>query len=84
VDPPVLTCAPRAVLTFSAWGEVVHLARFVGMEDRDPHVVLTFDPPSGSVFPLGVTPVTCMATDGSGNVAECTFPVTVVRKARRR
>lgn len=34
-------------------------------------------PPSGSVFPLGTTPDTCTATDGSGNSSSCTFDVTV-------
>jgi HYR domain-containing protein len=34
-------------------------------------------PPSGSLFPLGTTTVTCTATDGSGNTATKTFRVTV-------
>lgn len=34
-------------------------------------------PASGSVFPVGTTPVTCTATDDCGNVAEETFNVTV-------
>src|SRR5947209_336335 len=35
-------------------------------------------PSSGSTFPLGVTMVTCTATDTSGNHAQCTFNVTVL------
>jgi hypothetical protein len=35
------------------------------------------DPPSGSSFPLGVTNVTCTATDGSDNTGTCSFTVTV-------
>ncbi|MBK7525371.1 MAG: HYR domain-containing protein [Saprospiraceae bacterium] len=31
--------------------------------------------PSGSLFPIGINPVTVTATDGSGNTAECTFNV---------
>ncbi len=35
-------------------------------------------PASGSSFPLGVTNVTCTATDGSGNTGTCSFAVTVL------
>ena len=35
-------------------------------------------PPSGSVFPVGVTTVTSIATDASGNTATCSFDVTVI------
>lgn len=35
------------------------------------------NPPSGSIFPMGTTTVTCTATDSSGNTATCTFPVNV-------
>ena len=40
-------------------------------------VVVTFDPPSGSQFPIGVTSVTATATDAAGNTAQCSFNVTV-------
>ncbi|NJO01516.1 MAG: HYR domain-containing protein [Bacteroidia bacterium] len=33
---------------------------------------------SGTIFPLGTTPVTHRVTDASGNTAECTFTVTVL------
>ena len=32
---------------------------------------------SGDVFPIGTTTVNCIATDGSGNTAACSFTVTV-------
>ncbi len=35
------------------------------------------NPPSGSVFAVGQTNVTCTATDTAGNMATCTFKVTV-------
>jgi hypothetical protein len=35
------------------------------------------NPPSGSVFPVGTTTVTCTATDAAGNIASCSFNVTV-------
>jgi hypothetical protein len=34
-------------------------------------------PPSGSTFAVGTTPVNCTATDAAGNVAPCSFTVTV-------
>ena len=34
-------------------------------------------PSSGSFFPVGSTTVTCTASDGSGNMASCSFTVTV-------
>ena len=46
-------------------------------DDVDETPVLKVSRPSGSVFPLGVTTVTCTATDRSGNVASGSFKVTV-------
>ena len=37
----------------------------------------TCDPPSGSMFPLGLNHVTCMATDKSGNTGQASFSVIV-------
>ena len=39
---------------------------------------MTCKPPSGSTFPLGVTTVSCTATDASGNSATGSFTITVV------
>jgi len=43
---------------------------------RTVNVVCT--PPSGSLFGLGATEVTCVAMDDFGNTAQCEFSVTVV------
>ena len=40
---------------------------------------VTCVPPSGASFPIGVTTVTCSASDLSGNTASRTFTVTVIR-----
>ncbi len=40
-------------------------------------LTVTCVPPSGSTFPLGVTTVTCSATDGAGNTGTNTFTITV-------
>jgi large repetitive protein len=45
------------------------------VDGTDP---VTCDKPSGARFPLGITTVTCSATDKAGNKATDTFTVTVV------
>ncbi|WP_170827426.1 BspA family leucine-rich repeat surface protein [Roseivirga sp. 4D4] len=45
--------------------------------DNSGVVTLDFDITEGSLFPVGTTPVTATATDGSGNTSQVTFNVTV-------
>lgn len=40
----------------------------------------TCSPSSGSMFPIGVTTVTCKASDAAGNVGTATFTVTVTQQ----
>ena len=40
-------------------------------------------PPSGSLFPVGVTTVSCSATDAIGQTASGTFQITVLRAIRK-
>lgn len=42
-------------------------------------VMITCAPPSGSVFPPGVTSVQCSASDGAGNSNHCSFAITANR-----
>jgi hypothetical protein len=44
--------------------------------DNCPGVTVACNPPSGTCFPLGVTTVTCTATDTTGNTATCSFTIT--------
>ena len=46
--------------------------------DNSGNVSVTCDPPSGTHFKIGERPITCEAVDGSGNRAECSFPVTLI------
>jgi uncharacterized repeat protein (TIGR01451 family) len=46
--------------------------------DNAPGVTVACLPPSGTAFAIGTTTVNCTATDGSGNTASGSFPVTVV------
>ncbi len=44
----------------------------------DPAPSVSCSPASGSIFPIGSTPVTCVATDASGNSSDTGFMVTIV------
>jgi ELWxxDGT repeat protein len=46
-------------------------------DETDPDVRVSHSPENGSILPVGTTRVTMTATDRSGNVSTCAFPVTV-------
>lgn len=75
--PPVLNLpADMLVAPTSPSGAVV--SYIVTATDLvDPNPVVSCQPPSGSIFPIGVTTVNCTATDASGNVANGSFTITV-------
>lgn len=43
----------------------------------DTNLVVTCDPPSGSIFPVGLTTVLCVAQAGRANIARCSFLVEI-------
>jgi hypothetical protein len=49
----------------------------VSARDNCGPAPVTCSHPSGTLFPLGLTRVTCTAKDGSGNTASCDFGVRV-------
>ena len=72
---PVIACpAPLRVLADGP--SVVNYSAPVATDNCATPLV-TCNPPANTTFPLGVTTVTCTATDGSGNTKTCDFPVTV-------
>ncbi len=75
---PEITC-PADVFATVLPGETSGVVEFETplATDNCGDVTLVCDPPSGSVFPVGTTPVICTATDSSGNTNSCTFSVTV-------
>lgn len=75
--PPVLTCPPVVAECQGPDGTPVILAPTV-MDDCDPVPAVTCLPPSGSLFPLGITSVSCVAFDATGNSTSCEFEVRVV------
>jgi hypothetical protein len=72
-----ITCPPdMTVDATSAAGAVVTYPIPV-VDGTCPRFTLACNPPSGSVFPIGVTTVNCMAMDSMGNKVQCAFTVTV-------
>jgi len=74
---PELTCPPSvsaiaesAEGVYAGWPE----AR---AQDAVSTPVVTYEPPRGTRFPLGTTPVRVTATDASGNSTSCAFDVRV-------
>lgn len=79
--PPQLECPADITATcISAGGAPVGYTT-VAIDRCDPTPIVTFDPPSGHIFPLGAHTVLCTAVDAAGNVSSCSFTVTVVDSA---
>ncbi|MHB8870597.1 MAG: HYR domain-containing protein, partial [Thermoleophilia bacterium] len=72
---------PPGDLTVEATGPEGALAEFGALTTAgdlvDGPLTVSFNPPSGSTFPVGVTPVTYQATDAAGNIASGSFQVNV-------
>jgi hypothetical protein len=77
ITAPVIDC-PAAVASecTSPQGAVVTFS-VTAIDDIDPDPQVVCTPPSGSLFPIGVTQVSCTATDDAGNMDQCLFDVTV-------
>src|SRR6266545_1064289 len=76
-QPPTITC-PANIVVQTAPNATSAVVNFAATgSDNCPASVLSYSPPSGSIFPLGTTIVTATNTDASGNTATCTFNVTV-------
>jgi T5SS/PEP-CTERM-associated repeat protein len=76
--PPTITCPANIVtnVPLVETGAVVNYSAPL-VFDNCGVVSTNSSPPSGSIFPVGVTVVTCTATDTSGNTNSCSFTVTV-------
>jgi hypothetical protein len=74
--PPTVTCPANitADATSAAGAVVTYVASAF---DAGGIASFACVPSSGSTFPIGVTTVTCTATDNAGNSASCSFTVTV-------
>jgi hypothetical protein len=75
--PPAITCpADITVAATNLLGNVVGYV--VNAVDTCGLQSFICTPPSGSLFPVGVTKVNCAATDTAGNSSSCNFAVTVL------
>jgi CubicO group peptidase (beta-lactamase class C family) len=75
---PVLICPPDLhVFATDPAGIQVEYPLPEVRDDADDNVQVSYDPPSGSRFPIGESRVTCQATDACGNRTTCVFKVTV-------
>lgn len=70
---------PTTSIIVEATGAGGAIAQFAvtGNDPEDGSLTPLVTPPSGSLFGLGTTVVTCRATDSRGKVATASFPVTV-------
>ena len=78
--PPVLTQCPANIQAQASGpnGAIVSYANPTASDNCPPtSPTVTCNPPSGSTFPVGMTTVTCTASDACGQSASCNFVVTV-------
>lgn len=76
MQKPTISCpAAESVQCTSSSGAAASVVPTYS--DNCPGVTASCVPPSGSTFGFGTTPVTCTATDTSGNMNSCMTSVTV-------
>jgi hypothetical protein len=75
-EPPNISCPSPIAECTGPNGAVVSFSPTVS--DNCAGVTYSCNPPSGSVFPFGTTPLQCVATDSSGNTNSCNSVVKVV------
>ena len=75
---PRITC-PASITQTNDSGKCTGTVNFVTpfVTDNCPGVNILCSPPSGSNFAIGTTTVNCLATDGGGATATCSFTVTI-------
>lgn len=77
-SPPAFVSVPDlSIEATGASGAPVNLPPIAVVDLVDPAPSVLCSPPSGSVFSIGTTVVTCTAMDRLGNVSTTTFKVTV-------
>jgi HYR domain. len=80
-QPPQITCPANINTKTPQPGNSCVVVNYTTPTATDncplPPNPVSCTPPSGSCFARGMTTVTCTATDASGNIATCSFKVTV-------
>jgi hypothetical protein len=77
LSPPVVTVPSGVVLEATTPGGAAYAFVATANDVVDGEGTPTCAPASGTTFALGVTPVTCTATDAHGNTGSAAFTVTV-------
>jgi uncharacterized protein (TIGR03382 family) len=77
LEPPLLSCPTDLEFEATRLAGTPVTYEVSATDDLTEVPQLEFSHPSGSAFPVGVTPVTVQARDEAGNVATCTFQVTL-------
>ena len=78
IAPVIFGCPPDQTVTMSADSELVPVEWTEPMAtDNSGSVTLISDYHPGDSFSFGTTTVTYTATDGAGNIAMCSFNITV-------
>jgi hypothetical protein len=77
VTPPVIQCPSNLVASACDSNGVVVNFNVTATDNCAGPVTVISTPPSGSVFPPGITTVHCLAADACGNTNQCSFTVTV-------
>ena len=80
VTDPILDSCPEDITIDSAPASceaVVNYEDPAATDNCDSSPSVVCDPPSGSTFPAGTTPVTCTATDDCDNSGQCAFNVII-------
>jgi hypothetical protein len=77
-EPPRIVC-PNGIQEWTCTNGAVVNYTVTATDDTDTNVTIVCNPPSGSVFPVGTTIVTCTATDDCGRTDRCEFPVRVIK-----
>ncbi len=75
---PTISRPDITVHTSDPAGIVVNYGAPAAADNSGIAPTVSCTPATGIVYPVGTTPVTCVATDGAGNTAQSIFHVTVI------
>lgn len=81
-QPPIAHCPADTTWTICAPESSRAVTFAAASTDNCSGSTIACTPPPGFIFPVGSTPVTCVAVDGSGNPDTCRFSVRIVRLAK--
>ncbi|WP_291548548.1 SBBP repeat-containing protein [Clostridium sp. HMP27] len=81
LQPPVITCPGNMTIVIPS-GQSSTVVNFTvtAVDNCDDDINVISIPPSGSSFPVGITEVTCTATDLYGNTESSSFNITIVNE----